>query len=310
MTCSSKRLAALRNAIHLPRLKSSDSAAPRAFTGILTDHPGPSPLETVIIHIMPFTLSHAAAALPFRRTRLVISALVFGCFAPDFGYFIPFASRDGIGHTLMGVFEFDIPVAFVALWLFHHYAKEPLAACLPRGARNRVHIGPKSLSIKSPSRLAVILLSILMGAATHILWDSFTHDDYWHYHHWHLLGVKVALPLFGPRPWFAIFQYISSALGLLLILIWFVHWYRSTSPIHPRPDLRPPAVDRIVLACAFAVAFIAALVRAAAPGIPNGVHGSQRFMTDAAVTGITIFWIEVVIYGIWRNYRRRTISLA
>ena len=259
---------------------------------------------------MPFTLSHAAAALPFRRTRLVISAVVFGCFAPDLEYFIPFAHRDGFGHTLTGVFAFDLPFGFLALWLFHHYAKEPLAACLPDGARDRLRIGPKSLSIKSFSRLAIILLSILTGVATHILWDSFTHNDYWLYHHWHLLRVKVTLPLFGPRPWYGIFQYLSSALGLLIILFWFVRWYRNTPPLDPRPRRRSPAADRIVLACAFAIAFIAAIITSVATGIPNGVHGSQRFMTDAVVNGITVFWIEVVIYGVVCNHTRRTISAA
>jgi hypothetical protein len=39
---------------------------------------------------MPFTLSHAAAALLFRRTRLVLSAVVVGCCAPDFVYFLEF----------------------------------------------------------------------------------------------------------------------------------------------------------------------------------------------------------------------------
>jgi len=264
------------------------------------------PPGNVIILVMPFTLSHAAAALPFRRTRLVLSAVVFGCFAPDSEYFIPFAPHNGLGHTLPGILKFDLPVGFVALWLFHHFAKEPLAACLPDGARARLEVGPKSLSIKSFSRLAMILLSLLVGIATHILWDSFTHDDYWLYRHWHFLGQKVTLPMFGPRPWFGIFQYISSALGLLLILIWFVHWYRNTPPVHPRPERRSPARDRIMLGCAFAIAFIAAIIRAMASGIPSGVHGSQRFMTAAAVTGLTVFWIEVVIYGFVRNHTRRT----
>jgi len=184
---------------------------------------------------MPFTLSHAAAALPFRRTRLVLSAVVFGCFAPDMEYFIPFAHRDGFGHTFAGVFEFDLPAGFIALWLFHRYAKGPLSACLPDGARDRIQMGPHSLSIRSFSRFAIILLSLLVGVATHILWDSFTHDDYWPYHHWHFLRVKVNLPLFGPRPWYGIFQYLSSALGLVLILFWFISWYRNTPPVVPRP---------------------------------------------------------------------------
>ena len=98
--------------------------------------------EPFIILIMPFTLSHAAAALPFRRTRLIMSAVVVGCLAPDFEYFIPFAHHGGYGHTLAGAFEFDLPLGLAVLWLFHRYAKEPLAACLPEGARERIASQP------------------------------------------------------------------------------------------------------------------------------------------------------------------------
>jgi hypothetical protein len=69
---------------------------------------------------MPFTLSHPAAAIPFLRTRLVPSALVIGCMVPDFEYFLRFAPEGGFGHSLPGVFVFDLPVAFIALWLFPH----------------------------------------------------------------------------------------------------------------------------------------------------------------------------------------------
>jgi len=251
---------------------------------------------------MPFTLSHAAAALPFRRTRLVMSAVVVGCFVPDAEYFIPFAhTGTSYGRTLEGAFALDLPLALLILWLFHHFAKEPLAACLPDGARERILLGPRALSINSFSRFALIVISILVGIATHMLWDSFTHPGYWPYYHWHFLRETVLLPLFGSRRWCDILQYISSAGGLLIILLWFVHWYRNTAPIHSQPDRRFFAHDRVALGCAFAIAVIAALVRAVGTGLPNGVHGAQRFMTEGAVTGITVFWIEVVVYGIFRN---------
>ena len=47
---------------------------------------------------MPFTLSHAAASLPFRRLKPVWPALVIGTFAPDLQYFILISDEDRSGH--------------------------------------------------------------------------------------------------------------------------------------------------------------------------------------------------------------------
>lgn len=249
---------------------------------------------------VPFTLSHAAAALPFRRSRLVLSALVIGCFAPDFEYFL--GHHGAFGHTFPGIFALDLPLGFVVLWLFHHYAKEPLVACLPKGARLRLDLGPQSLSINSIPRFALIACSILIGIATHIAWDSLTHPGFWPYQHWSFLRETVDLPLFGPRPWYGIFQYLSSLLGLVIVLIWCIHWYRSALPVHPDHfDRRAILTSRIVLICAFGVAILAGFLRAAASGIPTGITGSQKFATRAATTVIPVFWIGIVIYGVIRN---------
>src|SRR6201994_3036071 len=100
---------------------------------------------------MPFTLSHAAAAFPFRHTRLILSAVIIGCFSPDFEYFVPFAHHGAFGHSWLGVLVLDLPLSLLVLWLFHRYAKEPLAACLPANARERLRLGPRSLAINSLS---------------------------------------------------------------------------------------------------------------------------------------------------------------
>ncbi|WP_348261455.1 DUF4184 family protein [Telmatobacter sp. DSM 110680] len=254
---------------------------------------------------MPFTLSHAAAALPFRRTRLIMSAVVVGCFAPDFEYFIPFAHHGNFGHTLGGTFEFDLPLSLAVLWLFHGFAKEPLAACLPVGARERLERNLHAVPKHSIARFAITVFSILVGIATHILWDSFTHSGYWISDHLHFLHTIVSMPLFGPRPIFEILQYFSSAFGIGAILLWYIHWYRNTAPVHSNPDRRYPSWDRIVLACSLSIATALGLFRAAASGVPHGVAGSQRFMTDVAITGITVLWIEIVIYGVVRSLIRK-----
>jgi len=248
--------------------------------------------------------------MPFRRTRLIMSALIIGCFAPDFEYFVPFAHHSTFGHTLLGVFALDLPLSLVVLWLFHRYAKEPLAACLPAGARARLRLGPRTLSINSFSRLALIVFSILVGVASHILWDSFTHTGYWFSDHVPLLNRYVSLPLFGPRPWLGILQYFSSALGIVILLIWVIHWYRDAIPVSSKNNRNVLKGDRIALACSFLIALFVALVRAAASGLPNGVHGAQRFMTITAITGIAVLCFEIVIYGIVRDHTRNTVNPA
>jgi len=239
-----------------------------------------------------------------------MSAVIIGCFAPDFEYFIPFQHHGSFGHTLPGVFLLDLPLSLLVLWFFHRYAKEPLAACLPETARARLQLGPRTLSIHSISRMALIVFSILVGVATHILWDSFTHSEYWVSDHLPFLSLQVSLPLFGPRAWFEILQYFSSAFGIVVILLWGIHWYRHATPVSSKPNPNAIKRDRIALSCSFLIAMFAALVRAVAFGLPNGVHGSQRFMTIAAITGIAVFCFQIVIYGIVRDRTRNTVRQA
>jgi hypothetical protein len=78
---------------------------------------------------MPFTLSHAAAVIPFRRTRLVMSALVMGCFAPDFPNLLFLSPDKSYGHTISGMFLLDLPLALAALWLFHSFTRSSSGRC-------------------------------------------------------------------------------------------------------------------------------------------------------------------------------------
>jgi hypothetical protein len=262
----------------------------------------------VIILIMPFTLSHAAAALPFRRTRLVMSAVVVGCFAPDFEYFSPLGHHGSFGHTLTGMFVLDLPLGLAVLWLFHRYVREPLTACLPEGARERLDRTPDTFAMNSFSRFAMIAFSILVGIATHLFWDAFTHPRYWLYDHWLFLRQTVSIPLFGPRPWFGILQYLSSVLGIVVVLLWYLHWYRTTPPVHSKRNRPFLTSDRIVIACSLVLAIASGFVHAVASGVPHGVPGSQRFIANAVITGITVLWVEIVIYGIVRALRRNTVK--
>ena len=254
---------------------------------------------------MPFTLAHAAAALPFRRTRLIPSALVIGCFAPDFEDFVRLAPGGGFGHTLPGVFAFDLPLALAALWIFHRYAKEPLWTWLPKSVRQRVKLGPCRFSLRGGTRIALVLASILIGVATHILWDSLTHSNYWPYRHWRFLSqTAIQMPFARPLQYHEVFQIGSSLLGMLVLLVWFVWWYRAAVPSNSPEAERARGNGRAVLLLVLSVALIGAGIRAfAGVGVPTGRHEAVMFLAEAVITGISIFWIEVVAYGFVRTRR-------
>lgn len=255
---------------------------------------------------MPFTLSHAAAALPFRRTRLIPSALVVGTFAPDFQYFIRGVPVGHFGHTLTGVFVLDLPLSLVVLWLFHAYLREPIVALLPDPIQRRLTDGPPAFRFWRPARLALIIASILVGVGTHILWDSFTHRTFWPFRHWALLSQSARVPILGTQQYYKLFQYGSSVAGIVALLIWLVYWYRTTTPFE-RPSVRTFSSGRklVLVVSLSSIAFSGALIRAFAKlGTPNSLHAFGLFLLDAVVTALSLIWLEVLVVGIVWSRRK------
>jgi len=263
---------------------------------------------------MPFTVSHVAAAIPFQRTRLVPSALVIGCMAPDFEYFLRFSPGGTFGHTLLGIFVLDLPLALIALWLYHSYAKEPLYTWLPESMRRRIRLGPTSQPVKDFSQFALVLLSILVGMATHILWDSFTHRRFWPYRHWQFLHKKIQLPVYGPLEYVRVIEHASTVIGALVLLFWFLHWFRKTAPIQPETTQypHPRKNQRAALFVVCIVALAAAALRGFLMyGFGRPLHIGGKFVIEAAIiTAISVFWLEVVVYGAWRAQLRSELQDA
>lgn len=200
---------------------------------------------------MPFTLSHAAAVLPGIRRNgtargpLVASALVAGSFAPDMTYFaasvLPGGMRFGeVTHGPLGVVTVDIVIAagLVGVWLL---VREPLLALLPQRLQGRAHAVVRGASAKERTRAWLALwfcVSAAIGAATHVVWDAFTHFDRW--------GTRV-LPVLADSvagfPLYTYTQYGSSMLALVA-LGWFAGsaWKRApvlTGPV-PVPSIGRP----------------------------------------------------------------------
>lgn len=170
---------------------------------------------------MPFTFSHPAAVLPLSylpRRWYSLTGLVVGSVVPDFEYFIRMSVRSEYSHTWQGLFYFDLPLGLALAFIFHLAARDALIENLPLFLK-RYLTGYKKIDWLQTFRRQwfVIILSILFGAFTHLLWDSFTHYDTVITARLPALKHKVLI-LGEKMPICDILQHVSTVVGLLVIL--------------------------------------------------------------------------------------------
>lgn len=202
---------------------------------------------------MPFTFSHAAAVVPFSRRGLVLSALVVGSMAPDFEYFLRLERTATISHTLPGLFLFCVPGGLVVLSLFHFLLKRPLLTLLPASHQQRLLPVTRPFTLLPARRLLLILLSLALGAFTHLAWDSFTHRSGWMVQQLPWLKTVIVQTPLGRLQVYKALQHGSTLAGLGLLVCWYARWYRR-APAPPLPASPLPAVARLSIVALIALA--------------------------------------------------------
>ena len=170
---------------------------------------------------MPFTLSHPAIVLPLNLLPakwVSLTGLVIGSLAPDLqSYFTPGADKTH-SHTWWGIIWFCIPVSIVLSFVFHLVVREMLIMHLPRMLQLKM-IRYKDVNWPAlfKKRWPVILISIAVGAASHLFWDSFSHFDGFFIRdnpalqgNMDVFGRSVEIPF--------VIQYVNSLIGLIVIV--------------------------------------------------------------------------------------------
>jgi Domain of unknown function (DUF4184) len=176
---------------------------------------------------MPFTLAHPAAILPFRRfcpRFLSFPALIAGSVSPDASYFFGRFDVGPFAHHPLKGFLFGVPAGLVILAVFY-LLRSPALKMLPQ--RYREIFEPlRSHPLGTP---LVIFLSLVLGVATHIIWDNFTHNHSWMAQH--VVFLHEPLFLFGTRTIRVvhILSYICSFLGVFWLCLTYSRW-RATEP--------------------------------------------------------------------------------
>jgi hypothetical protein len=214
---------------------------------------------------MPFTLSHPAAVLPLMRRPFSRAALVAGAVAPDMPYFVvatglpvsaqswyePFANAT-TSHTALGAVTVTLPYA-LTLWGLFRAGHRPLASLLPVP----VTPSPPRTAGTLIRRAGWIVLSALIGIATHLVWDAFTHYDGFVVTHAPWLNSTLV----GSLTWARALQHASTIGGLAATAVYV--WRRRAHPLAGKGRSGPnSATRRLVLLAMALVTVVGAVAQA------------------------------------------------
>jgi len=170
---------------------------------------------------MPFTFSHPAITLPLTylpRQWISLTGLVIGSLTPDFEYFLRMRIESSYSHTIVGLFWFNLPLGLLLAFIFHNIVRDSLLDNLPVFLKSRFSTLRRfDWNKYFKKNWLVVTISILIGAASHIFWDNFTHNYGFFVETTPALANKINL-LGMQVPIFKILQHSSSIIGGLLIV--------------------------------------------------------------------------------------------
>jgi hypothetical protein len=205
---------------------------------------------------MPFTVSHAAAVLPFTRPLArwrLLSAAIIGSMVPDFGLLLPWRPPRIETHSAIGLLTFCLPVGLATFWIFQQLIKEPILAVLPDAAYARWRAFSAPADLGSLKQWVLGALGVVAGAVTHLVWDGFTHEG--------ARGVRMIPALDDPIVDFAghrlvgarLLQDVSSLVGLAIVLAIVAYGLRRGDPREAVPVRSLRASERYVWVLAYAL---------------------------------------------------------
>lgn len=259
---------------------------------------------------MPFTPSHAVVALPFVRTPLVPAAIAIGAMSPDVPLFVRgLPLHYGRTHALEWLpATIVVALALLLVWrcLLRPAARELsptwLAARLPgewdagaaRGLRETFAVSGTPARA-SWSGLLMLLVSLVIGVVSHIVWDLFTHEGRW--------GVEMIPALddqWGPLEGFKWLQHGSSVAGLVIIAVWATAWLARRHAAASVERVTPPWVRWAWWLSLPAVLIVAWLIGLGVHGPLTGsftvAHLAYRMLPPATgVWGMITLVLAIVI---------------
>ena len=213
---------------------------------------------------MPFTLSHAVVALPFRRVRrMPVAAVAAGAMVPDLPLYAPIGVPYEVTHEVWAALTVDVVLGALALVLWGVILRPAVVAVLPPAVVRR--LPPDAARDDLTAGILWAPVALAVGSLTHVVWDAFTHSGRWGT----LLVPVLQLRAFG-LPLASWAQYTSSVLGLLVLAGWALLVWRAAPDRGTVPTLRdgPRRIAALLVAGAVVLASAAVVLTSHPAGLP------------------------------------------
>ena len=256
---------------------------------------------------MPFTVSHVAAVLPGARTGLPTAALVVGAMAPDIPYFLPRGPWSLPTHTLGGIVLWAPLLGLVAVVAWYSLVARAAYAWAPHSMRQRLpERATAGERLGSAARIALVYAALVIGAATHVAWDSFTHDDGWVVMRVPALMASITwLP--GDLAAYRWAQYASGVIGLAVLAWWVARWWRTTPAGEIAPGAEVSDAARLYAVAGVTAAGLVAAAYASSPYLVGDEALNLRRAVFRAITvGGAVAALVVLLVAIgWTVVQRR-----
>lgn len=228
----------------------------------------------------------------------MLSALIVGAIAPDLHYFLSLAPAGKASHSIAGVFYLDLPSALLVLCLFHWVLKLPLISLAPEWHQARLVRFTEPFRFRPGKRFGLILVSLLAGIFSHLLWDSFTHSRGWMVQHIAALRDVPFQQLGNYRAVYNLLQYLSTLIGVLALLTGYMLWSRRASP---QPVPQQLKLSARVKASVVAVIGIAAAIVAVAYALDAARYSTRpsTFVVYATISFTTLIVVGLLAFSVY-----------
>jgi len=213
---------------------------------------------------------------------------MIGSMAPDFGYFYSLESSRQLTHSFSGLFIFAWPVGML-VWLFYVAVLEKATITL---LSDRWHTRFAHTDALTGELIGRACVAIVLGAATHLIWDAFTHRGTF---------VTNALPvLTGPTPgfsWLPIYHLLhalSSVVGLVILAL----WARNLHRVPAKSLIRPYRISERARIGALWILLVCSLLAALVDWLPYIHRRYDAQLFGAAVglmSGFFVAWCCIAL---------------
>lgn len=250
---------------------------------------------------MPFTLAHPAAAVPLAKIlgRFgSVCALAIGSMMPDLPFFLGIAVARARTHDVLSLLSWSLPAGMLMYVWFHALLRQALVDLAPNAIQCRL-VSPPGM-VRGWHGWGAVGTSVVLGAATHVVWDGFTHPGTLFVESIPLLQTRLMTLGSYELYVYKLLQHASSMIGLMLLAIWCWRWYACTAPTADfLPALTAAARWRL---CSLLVAI--PLAAGAANAWQHGWNAA-RLATFIFTTLPVFFWL-LTAFSVARLMLRRT----